>query len=138
MTPDVASLQYPNAYYVYVRTGYALSVELRCWKQEWDTFVIIVLAVETSLQFVRATILSLDLVVERSDVGRNLSSCNCGRGSEEYTQGGGREIHCFVSKCDKFVASKVSQTWSFRETFISGKRVRASVLKWHDQPCRLA
>jgi hypothetical protein len=49
MTPDVASLQYPKANHVDVRTGYALSVELRGWKREWHTFVVIVLAMETTL-----------------------------------------------------------------------------------------
>ena len=98
MTPDVASLQYPNANHVAVRTGYNLSVELEGWKREWHTFVVIVLAVEATLQFIRATVLSLDFVVERSNVSRNLSTCNCCRGSKEYTEDGGREMHGSVLK----------------------------------------
>jgi len=84
------------------------------------TFVVIVLAVEATLQFVFTTILCLDLVVKRSNVGRNLSSCNGGRGSEEYAEGGSREMHGLVSKYDKCVSPKVGWTQSSREVFVSG------------------
>jgi hypothetical protein len=97
-------------------------VDSECRECGCLTFVVIVLAVETTLQFVRTTILCLDLVVKRSNVGRNLSSCNGGRGSEEYAEGGGREMHGLVSRYDKCVGSKVGWTQSSREVFVSGEK----------------
>jgi hypothetical protein len=50
-------------------------------------------------------------------------------------------MHGFVSKYEKCVASRVGKIRSFEEVFISGtgqERVRAPVLEWNDQPCRLA
>jgi len=54
--------------------------------------------------------LSLDFVVKGPDVGRNLSICDCGRGSEKYAEGGGREMHGSVSRCDEYVGLKKGET----------------------------
>lgn len=105
MTPDVESLQYPNAYRVDSLAGCALSISPGC-KDVGHTFVVIFLAVEITLKLIRATVLGLDLVVERSDVGRNVSSCNCGRSYDEHTKGGGREMHAVLSRGDKDVVEK--------------------------------
>lgn len=48
MTPDVASLQYPNAYHIFVLAGCALCAELREMRG-FDTFVVVVFAVEATL-----------------------------------------------------------------------------------------
>jgi hypothetical protein len=49
MTPDAASLQYPNADHEDVTTGCAFSVKQGIWKRERHTFVVILLAVEATL-----------------------------------------------------------------------------------------
>jgi hypothetical protein len=63
------------------------------WKLGRDTFVVVVSAVKAALQLVWAFILALDLVVERSDIRRDFSRCNCGSRSQKRGEDGGREIH---------------------------------------------
>jgi hypothetical protein len=75
--------------------------------------------VKSTLQFIWTSVLSLDLVVECSNVGRNLSSYDSSRGSEEYTEGSGRKIHDSVPKRDEYVGLKKGETRSSREEFVS-------------------
>ena len=58
-----------------------------------DTFVVVVSAMETALQLVWAFVLALNLVVERPDIRRDISRCNCGSRSQKRGQDGGREMH---------------------------------------------
>ena len=64
-----------------------------------DTFVVVVSAVEAALKLVWAFVLALDLVVERSDICRDISRCNCGSRSEQRGEDGGREMHDVVKSC---------------------------------------
>ena len=61
--------------YQYTAVLHALQRDCSCIGAH-DTFVVIFYTVETTLQLVRAQILSLDLVVERADVGRYIACCD--------------------------------------------------------------
>ena len=64
-----------------------------------DTFVVIVSAVKAALELVLAFILALDLVVERSNIRRDISRGDCGSRSEQRGEDGGREMHDVAKSC---------------------------------------
>jgi predicted PurR-regulated permease PerM len=93
MTPDVASLQYPNAVREDTFSNRAQPIGEVPQRLKRLTFVVIVSTVEAALELVWTFVLTFYLVVERTNIGRDIPRCNCGSRSEERTNDGRREMH---------------------------------------------
>lgn len=78
--------------------------------RKWHTIVIVVPTVETALELVRASVLSFDPVVERTDIGRDVPCHYCSGSGDECTEYGGRNVHDSVSKCEDYTERIVRWT----------------------------
>jgi hypothetical protein len=76
--------------------------------------------VEAALELVWASILVLDFVVERSDIGRDISRCDCGSGGEERGEDCGREIHDVAKSCENGVEIMAGWTDGLRYICLAG------------------